>query len=102
MNLLDNDPLYLDGAMVADKIVGKGAAALMIKGRVKSVYARVITMDAKAMLLDAGIPVDYGSETDMVRNRTCTGRCPIDTLCASLSDIDQMVASIRDFIHQNE
>ena len=32
-NILHNMPQWLNGAMVADKVVGRGAAALMILGR---------------------------------------------------------------------
>jgi iron complex outermembrane receptor protein len=33
----------LDGASIADKVIGKGAAALMIAGCIKEVYADVIS-----------------------------------------------------------
>ena len=42
-SLLNSEPTLLDGAEIADTIVGKGAAALMVKGGVKSLYAEVIS-----------------------------------------------------------
>ena len=37
--LLHEEPELLDGAFVADKVVGKGAAALMAAGRVRELFA---------------------------------------------------------------
>lgn len=45
-NLLSEDPEFLRGASVADKVVGKGAAALMILGGVKEVFADVVSRPA--------------------------------------------------------
>ena len=35
--LLTQEPTFLDGAEVADRVVGKAAAAMMVKGGVKNV-----------------------------------------------------------------
>ena len=45
-NLLRNEPELLRGAAVADKVVGKGAAALMVAGGVEWVHADVISSGA--------------------------------------------------------
>lgn len=37
--ILNATPGLLDGAYIADKVIGKGAAALMVLGKVKEVYA---------------------------------------------------------------
>ena len=44
--LLTREPETLRGASVADKVVGKGAAALMVLGGVKEVYADVASAPA--------------------------------------------------------
>ena len=44
--LLREQPGLLLGADVADKVVGKGAAALMVLGRVRRVYADVLSEPA--------------------------------------------------------
>ena len=41
--LLREEPQLLDGAFVADKVVGKGAAALMILGGVEELFADVVS-----------------------------------------------------------
>ena len=57
--LLHEEPELLDGAFVADKVVGKGAAALMAAGRVRELFADVVSHAALELLNGAGIPVSY-------------------------------------------
>ena len=52
--ILNEDPGYLVGASVADKVVGKAAAALMILGRIKELYADVISVPANTLLKEIG------------------------------------------------
>ena len=41
-DLLNQHPVFLHGAQVADKVVGKAAAALMVLGGVREVYPDII------------------------------------------------------------
>ena len=56
--LLHEEPELLRGAFVADKVVGKGAAALMAAGGVRGLYARTVSRPALDLLAAAGIPVE--------------------------------------------
>ena len=42
-DLLTQEPEFLKGALIADKVVGKGAAALMILGGIKE-YIRILSV----------------------------------------------------------
>ena len=57
--LLHEEPDLLRGAFIADKVVGKGAAALMTAGGVRGLYARTVSRPALDLLAEAGIPVEY-------------------------------------------
>lgn len=46
--LLENDSGFLNGASVADKVVGKAAASMMVLAKVKEVYADVVCQPALA------------------------------------------------------
>ena len=52
--LLREEPQLLDGAFVADKVVGKGAAALMILGGVEELFADVVSRAALDLFAAAG------------------------------------------------
>lgn len=79
--LLRDHPERLEGASVADKIVGKGAAALMALGGVAMVHSRVMTHAAKEMLAREGVKATCDTLIDTITNREGTGECPVEALC---------------------
>ena len=91
---------FLQGAHIADKVIGKGAAALMIHGGACEVYADVISHPALALLQEHGIEVSYREMTDRIVNRRGDGLCPVETLCVDLTTIDDMVDVISNFINK--
>ena len=50
-DLLNTDPAFLRGAQIADKVIGKAAAVLMVLGRVQEVYTDIISEPALVLLL---------------------------------------------------
>jgi hypothetical protein len=100
LHLLKDEPRTLDGAFVADKIVGKGAAALMTLGKVSEVYAAVISRPALTMLLGANIIVSYGTLADNIINRAGTDICPVEKLCQNADTAQQCLPIIENFIKQ--
>ena len=97
--LLENEPEFLLGAFVADKVVGKGAAALMILGGVKRVYTDVISTPALDLFKTYGVEVSFSEVTDRIVNRTKDGLCPVETLCLNLDSLADMLNEIRQFIN---
>ena len=97
--LCQSEEHFLRGAHIADKVIGKGAAALMIYGGACKVYADVISHPALALLQEHGIEVSYREVTDRIVNRRGDGLCPVETLCVDLNTIDEMVEAISNFIN---
>lgn len=81
LELLHNDPDVLADALLADKVVGKGAAALMVLGHVREVFALTISLPALNLLRSAGVVVSYGQCVEHIINRAGTDWCPIEKLC---------------------
>lgn len=96
--LLTGRPALLSGAMVADKVIGKGAAALMILGRVTDVYADVISRPALELLERQGIEVGYAKLVPNIINRSGTGICPVEQLCIDCDSAEECLPLIADFI----
>lgn len=97
-HLLHNDKALLDGAFIADKVVGKGAAALMIAGGVKAVYADVMSRAALSLFQHHGLEVEYGLLVDNIINRTGTDICPVEKLCAQCLTAKECLPLIEDFV----
>jgi len=99
--LLTEEPQLLKGATVADRVIGRGAALLMVKGGVKEVFAFVMSQPALDVLRQAGIPAAYATLQPNIINRTGTDICPIEKLTASTSDPDEAYRRIKNFINGN-
>ena len=93
---------FLNGAIIADKVVGKGAAALMILEGIKEVYADVISTPAVALLEKHGVKVSFKETTERIINRQGNGLCPVETLCINLQSVNEMYEVITNFIKQNK
>ncbi len=97
--LLTVRPRFLRGASVADKVVGKGAAALMLAGGVAALHADVISEPALRLFKRAAtVDVTYDALVPGIRNRTGTGPCPVEKLCAATDDIAECYELISEFI----
>ena len=96
--ILRDDRALLDGAFIADKVVGKGAAALMVAGGVKSLYTDVISRPALALLSQSGIEVEYSQLVDNIINRTGTDICPVEKLCKECLTAEECLPLIDKFV----
>lgn len=98
LRMLKEEGVPLMGAVVADKVVGKGAAALMILGGVSQVYAEVISRPALELFDAASIPVKYGSCVPNIVNRAGTGICPVETVCMPCLTAVDCLPLIEEFV----
>lgn len=94
------DRTFMHGAVVADKVVGKAAAALMILGGIRQVYADVVSTGAMQLFRNTSIEVRYTEEVPHIINRTRTGWCPMETRCQDLQTAEECLPQIEDFIHR--
>lgn len=97
-DLYQTDPAFMKGASIADKVIGKGAAALMVLGGIETVYADLISTPALTLLRDAGIETTFAQEVPHVINRDKTGFCPLETACDKLKSVSEMYPVIQNFI----
>lgn len=98
--LLRTSPDTLRGAMIADKVVGKGAAVLMTAGGVRWVYADVISQSALEFLLTHNIEAEYGRVVPNIINRAGTDICPVEKVCMQCDNIEDALTLIDEFIEK--
>lgn len=96
--LLQEDPGFLHGALVADKVIGKAAAGLMIRGGVIEAYADTISTPAIALLRENGVKVTFTEEVHHIINRTKDGWCPMEKACYELQSVDEICHAVQDKI----
>lgn len=95
MALLAENPGLLVGAAVADKVVGKAAAALMVLGGVARVEALTMSLPAKEMLDASGVANSGEVMTDHIENRDGTGWCPMELCCRDCKTPEECKTAIE-------
>jgi len=88
----------LTGASLADKVIGKAAAMLCVKGGIKEVYARIISEDAIEILQENKVALEYTSKVPYIQNRTKTDLCPIEKMAKGENDVEKLIKGISQFI----
>ena len=97
--LLKNEPSFLEGAAVADRVVGKAAATLLMIGKVKTVYADVISRTALTLLQGEGIETNCGMAVPFIENRSKTDWCPLEKICYEEDSAEKILELIETFIN---
>lgn len=92
-HLLDHDPEMLQGATIADKVIGKAAAAMVVVGGVKELYAEVISKKAIPFLEEAGIAYTYGTLVDTIKEEG--DRCQLEKITAPATTPEETVDLLR-------
>ncbi|MCE1248674.1 MAG: DUF1893 domain-containing protein [Firmicutes bacterium] len=83
---LHKSPALLEGADVADKVVGRAAALLMRYGKISSVFATVISSGARETLAEGNVETYFEQEVPYISNRAKDGMCPMENRCLQISD----------------
>lgn len=99
-DLLTQEPEFLKGALIADKVVGKGAAALMVLGGVKELYTDIVSSKAMELFGASGVKVGFAQEVPFIWNRDHTGWCPVETLCSEEESAEAILPLIRGFLEK--
>ena len=98
-DLLHNEPHFLRGATVADKVVGKGAAALMAMGGVARLPADVLSQPARELLLQEGVETSWDVLVPNIINRTGTDCCPLEKATREAHTLSDMRPIIENFVN---
>ena len=96
--LLKTGPDKLQGAFVADKVIGKAAAALLILGKAKEVYTDLISDGAVELLRKYPLKVSFAERVSIIKNRSKDGICPMERLCAEVNTPEECYERINEFI----
>lgn len=82
MRLLDEHPELLQGAVVADKVVGRAAAALFVVGGCRRLHTTVLSRAGEDMLRGSAVEYSYDTLTEAIINRRGDGLCPMEQATA--------------------
>ena len=93
-NILLEDEKALNGAIVADKVIGKTAGALLAVGGVKEVYADVMSSLIIPIFEENNIKYEYREKVDYIVNKDKTGMCPMENKYKDVKDIKEIYNTV--------
>lgn len=95
MAMLKEDAGSLEGACVADRVIGRAAALLMEKGGVAEAFGEVVSGHALKAFQKSGIPFTYAKEVEYIINRTKTGMCPMEETVLGIEDAEEAYEALK-------
>lgn len=101
LHLLENEKDFLKGASVADKVVGKAAALLMVLGGVKEVHTGVISEPAAEVFEKHNITFFFDMKVERIINRKGDGLCPMETLCIDVEEPSEAFEKIKEWLEKH-
>ena len=84
----------LAGSVMADKIVGRAAALLMLYSVPAEVHASVITTTAKELLRAKGVNVCLDIEVPAIKEKDGRIYCPFEAMVQGISDPEEAYPAI--------
>lgn len=88
--ILQQDKMALQGAVIADKVIGKVAGSILAVAGVKEIYADVMSRYAIPVLEENHIQYEYKNLVDYIQNNDKTGMCPMEKKYKEEKDIHKI------------
>ena len=82
-------------ALVADKVIGRAAAAICIVGNAKKVHALLMGADALTLLKTHGVEASAEKTVPKILNRDLTDGCPMEQTVDGIDDPAEMVKALK-------
>lgn len=97
---LINEGVDLVGFSLADKVIGKSVALLILKAQIKDVYAEIISQHAITLLNQFDISYQSLETVDRIMNNTQTGFCPMESVILNESDSEEAYIKLVNKLEQ--
>ena len=86
MEMIRDNRELMQGAVIADKVIGKAAALLAVAYKVKQIYTEILSQQAKEVLDQYSVFYQYEKYVDYIQNRSKNGQCPMEKLTKDTND----------------
>ena len=100
MTFLREDKDFFHGKEVADTIIGKAAALLLVASGASAVYGQTMSRSAINLLDQYQIPYGYETLVDHIQNRDKTGLCPLEDAVQNINEPSQAFDAVENRIQE--
>jgi hypothetical protein len=91
----------LQGASVADRVIGRAAGFVLVAAGVRGAYGAVLSEEAQRLLTRHGIVVQSGLVVPYIQRRDGAGRCVMEEQVLDLDDPEQAVERLRQLLRMD-
>lgn len=88
----------MKGSCVADRVIGKAAAALCVFSKIKKVYTPVLSKTAVELLVNNKIIYSTDFLVPGILNKDRTGFCPLESITADMEDHREIYDAVKKFL----
>ena len=96
INRLNEKIDYFKGLTVADKIIGKASAMLLVLSGVKEVYCLVLSKSGQDIFNKYHITYHYETLTEYIINRKGDDMCPMEKTVKDIDDLNEAYKALND------
>ena len=97
---LINDNIDIEGAIVADKIIGKAAALLFMLCKVKEIYSPIMSEPAIEALKSSDIEFNFKKSVPYIINRTNDGQSHMEKSVSDTNNPQEALIRIKNKIKE--
>lgn len=95
LNLYDEKNPQMKGSAVIDKVIGRAAAFIVIKGEASEAFGKIMSEDAKTLLEQHNIKVSYDLLVPYILNNQRNGLCPLEDSVKNINAPDDALKAMR-------
>lgn len=95
INRINEDINYFKGLIVADKIIGKASAMLLVLSQVKEIYCVVLSESGKELLDKYGVEYHYENLVPYIINRLGDDMCPMEKTVKDIDDLNEALLALN-------
>ena len=99
MDRIAENPDGLRGIYIADKIIGKATACVIIYNGAAACHGCTMSEPASRLLHENGVPYSYGKMVPFIKNRAGTGICPMERAVEDSADAKSGFDAIVGFLN---
>ncbi len=99
LDLIEKKEYNLSNFSAADKVIGRGAALLYAKMKIREVHGSVMSEKAKEIFDLYSVPFSYDTLVPYIINRRGDGMCPVEKATENISDCEQAYRVIKDTVN---
>lgn len=92
---INEDIDYFKGLTVADKIIGKASAMLLVLSKVREVYCVVLSESGKELLEKYGVIYHYENLVPYIINRKGDDMCPMEKTVKDIEDLNEALIALN-------